>query len=220
MKGINAGDLIWGGILAGLAVLLAVPKTRNLFLFVTQAHPFLIGFFKFFILATMGELLAIRIIKGAWITPAGFIWRAIVWGLIGMLIVLIFDIYAAGMQAAFQKGLIPGGGVLIVGAFLTSAMLNLTFAPTFMAFHRITDTYIDLLSGRSKAWPTLAEVNSRIDWNNFISFVVLKTLPFFWIPAHTITFLLPPVYRVLTAAALSIALGAILATAKRKAAVV
>ncbi|MCX7905011.1 MAG: Mpv17/PMP22 family protein, partial [Caloramator sp.] len=50
----------------------------------------------------------------------------------------------------------------------------------------------------------------------FISFVVLKTIPFFWIPAHTITFLLPSEYRVLMASFLSIALGAILSLAKRK----
>ena len=59
-------------------------------------------------------------------------------------------------------------------------------------------------------------VLARIDWQGFIGFVVLKTVPFFWIPAHTVTFLLPPEYRVLVAASLSIALGAILAYAKRK----
>ena len=63
---------------------------------------------------------------------------------------------------------------------------------------------------------SLPEVTDRIDWRGFIGFVVLKTIPFFWIPAHTVTFLLPPEYRILVAALLSIALGAILAYAKRK----
>ncbi|WP_321415721.1 Mpv17/PMP22 family protein [uncultured Desulfobacter sp.] len=40
-----------------------------------------------------------------------------------------------------------------------------------------------------------------------------KTLPFFWIPAHTITFLLPPDFQVLFAAILGIVLGIILAVA-------
>jgi len=44
----------------------------------------------------------------------------------------------------------------------------------------------------------------------------MKTIPMFWIPAHTITFLLPSEFRVLAAAFLSIALGAILAFAKKK----
>jgi hypothetical protein len=59
-------------------------------------------------------------------------------------------------------------------------------------------------------------VVDKIDFYGFISFVVLKTIPIFWIPAHTVTFLLPPEYRVLMAAFLSIALGGILAFAKRK----
>jgi hypothetical protein len=47
-------------------------------------------------------------------------------------------------------------------------------------------------------------------------FVFKKTIPFFWIPAHTITFLLPPELRVLFAAALGIVLGVILALASLK----
>jgi hypothetical protein len=50
-------------------------------------------------------------------------------------------------------------------------------------------------------------VMGRIDWHGFVSFVVLRTIPLFWIPAHTMTFLLPPEFRVLMAAVLSIALG-------------
>jgi hypothetical protein len=62
----------------------------------------------------------------------------------------------------------------------------------------------------------LLDVTSRIDWNGFVSFVVVKTIPFFWIPAHTITFLLPPEFRIIAAAFLSIALGIILSFAKKK----
>ena len=103
-------------------------------------------------------------------------------------------------------------------AFYTSAIMNLAFAPTFMAFHRFTDTTIDMVCGEGRNFGDirLAEVTSRIDWQGFVSFVVLKTIPLFWIPAHTITFLLPPEYRILVAASLSFALGAILAYAKRK----
>ena len=56
----------------------------------------------------------------------------------------------------------------------------------------------------------------RVDWNRFMAFVVGKTIPFFWIPAHTVTFLLPPEYRVFVAALLSIALGLILALASSR----
>lgn len=40
-----------------------------------------------------------------------------------------------------------------------------------------------------------------------------KTIPLFWFPAHTITFLLPGTWQVLFAAVLGVALGVILALA-------
>ena len=47
-------------------------------------------------------------------------------------------------------------------------------------------------------------------------FVFKKTLPFFWVPCHTITFVLPTELRVLFAAALGVVLGSILAIASPK----
>jgi hypothetical protein len=41
-------------------------------------------------------------------------------------------------------------------------------------------------------------------------FVYKKTIPFFWIPAHTVTFLLPAEIRVLFAVVLSVVLGLLL----------
>lgn len=64
-----------------------------------------------------------------------------------------------------------------------------------MFTHKVTDIYLDLSS--------------------FLSFVVGKTIPLFWIPAHTITFLILGEYRVLFASTLSIALGVLLALGKK-----
>ena len=179
------------------------------------------GFVKFAVLATIGELVAIRIVAGHWRTPSGVVYRALVWGILGMAIVLMFEEFSSGTASVISKGLIyTGVGALqpVLKAFYISAIMNLAFAPTFMAFHRFTDTAIDMVCGEGRKLGdiTVAEVTGRIDWQGFVSFVVLKTIPFFWIPAHTITFLLPPEYRILAAASLSIALGAILAYAKRK----
>ena len=44
-------------------------------------------------------------------------------------------------------------------------------------------------------------------------FTSKKTIPFFWIPAHTITFLLAPQYQVLFAALLGVMLGILLSVA-------
>ncbi len=187
----------------------------------TLAHPYLMGFVKFAILATIGELCAIRILSGQWKSPVGLIYRTLVWGLLGMGIVLMFEIFSGGVASAITKGLLPTGSGFaqqFMKAFFISTIMNLSFAPVFMAFHRFTDTCIDVACGEGAGFGGVSPsvVLARIDWQGFIGFVVLKTVPFFWIPAHTVTFLLPPEYRVLVAASLSIALGAILAYAKRK----
>jgi hypothetical protein len=52
-----------------------------------------------------------------------------------------------------------------------------------------------------------------MNWDVMWGFVFTKTIVFFWIPAHTINFLLPPEFRVLVAAILGIVLGIILAVA-------
>jgi len=209
------GDFVWILALATLAAGLMAPPTHRAFVLATASHPFLVGFAKFCVLATMGELMALRIVSGTWKAPAGLLQRAAIWGLLGMAIVLVFEVFGAGVAGVLRKGLLPGDGSRLAFAFLVSAIMNLTFAPVMMLTHRMTDTFLDLRAETGGA-VALAAVVGRIDWNGFVSFVLFRTIPLFWIPAHTITFLLPPEYRVLAAAVLSIALGAILAFAKRK----
>lgn len=212
------GDFLWLAALLGVTVFLVIPATHQLFVSATAAQPYLMGFAKFALLATMGELLAVRIVTGGWQKLPGLLLKILVWGIIGMLIVLMFQVYTSGVAGAVEKRLLwVGSGWLarLLTAFLTSAVMNLTFGPVFMAAHRISDTWIEArAAGRGLS---LAAAVDRIDWPGFFRFVVGKTIPFFWIPAHTITFLLPPEYRVMMAAYLSIALGVILAYARRRA---
>jgi hypothetical protein len=214
---LNKGDLLWLAAFGGVSALLLIPATHAVIISATLAHPYMMGFVKFFILATLGELLAIRIVGGKWSKPHGMAYKSAIWGVVGMMIVLMFEIYLSGVGGAAKKGLLfAGGGTMgaVLAAFFISASMNLTFAPVFMAVHRMTDTYIDMRAeGLSPSWP---QVIAKIDWHGFITFVVAMTIPFFWIPAHTVTFLLPPEYRVLTAAYLSIALGAVLSYARRR----
>jgi hypothetical protein len=100
-------------------------------------------------------------------------------------------------------------------------MMNTCFAPVFMTVHKITDMHISQHHGRLKSLITPIKVKnilSALDWNVQWNFVFKKTIPFFWIPAHTITFILPANFRVLFAALLSVALGLILAFASLKSA--
>lgn len=212
----NKKDGLWIGALLVVIGFLVYPATHKIFISFTASHAYMAGFIKFAILATLGDLLALRIVNKKWIKPAGLGFRMFIWGVLGIIITLIFNVFAGGVMAVLSKGLLPGKELTIAFAFFTSAIMNTTFAPTMMAFHRMTDTYADLKYGSNTKQLSIAKVSDTVDWNTFISFVVMKTIPFFWIPAHTVTFLLPPEYRVLMAAFLSIALGAILSFAKSR----
>jgi len=213
---------IWFGALFAVAFILLYPTTHTLFVTATKTHPYIMGFVKVAILATMGELMALRIVTGEWKRPVGLQYKAFIWGLLGVAFVLVFDIFATGVAGSMSKALLPFSGNKAIDqvlfAFFTSALMNLIFAPTFMLFHRVTDTFIDLGNGRPSEIMKvkLRGVIAKIDFHGFISFVLIKTIPIFWIPAHTVTFMLAPEYRVLMASFLSIAMGGILAFAKRR----
>lgn len=63
------GDFFWLAGLAAFVAILVVPVTREIFVKFSTEHAYLGGFIKFFILATMGELLAIRIVTSNWNAP-------------------------------------------------------------------------------------------------------------------------------------------------------
>ncbi|MCL1982958.1 MAG: Mpv17/PMP22 family protein [Clostridiales bacterium] len=220
------GDLVWAAALLAVIAFLVVPATHSLFMAASKAAPYPMGFAKFAVLASMGELLAVRIRAGSWNKPKGFLWRAVIWGLIGLLTTLMFVLYDAGVKGCMERGYLPfigadGSGLrLFATAFMSSALMNLFFAPAFMLFHRLTDTWIDAGQGKMPLMlkAAMGDVLEAADLKGYVSFVVFKTVPIFWIPAHTITFMLPPEYRVLMAAMLSICLGVILGIAKKSSA--
>ncbi len=194
--------------------LLIFVVTRDFFLSFAKNLPLVAGFTKFFVLATIGDFIGLRIKEGSWKKPNYLIAKAFVWGLIGVVIVLIFSIFSSGVEFLQAENILPFEGSLFAFALFTSILMNLTFAPTMMAFHRITDTYLNLRSDNKNV--SFKDAVDDIKWNQFFSFIVLKTIPLFWIPAHTITFLLPNEYRVIFAAALGIILGLILGIFKNK----
>ena len=210
--------MLWAVCLGSIIALLVVPVTREGFVSLTNTHPYLMGFAKFAVLATMGELLSIRILSGLWKMPRAVLAKALVWGFMGMIIVLAFTIYARGIDGAIAAGLLQvgrGTAAKVLTAFFISASMNLSFAPVFMAAHRLSDAYIDLWMEGKK--PDMDELLQSIDWKAFFKIIILVSIPAFWLPAHTVTFLLPEDFRVLAAALLSLALGAILSFTRRHA---
>ena len=218
----NSKAGIVGGILsliviALFAAVLIIPASREVFKKLSSEHPYIMGFIKFALLATIGEILALRIRSGAWRLPCYVGWRMLIWGAIGVAITFMMKTYSYGVAGLMDAKLLPGQGEgfgsRLLKAFYTAAVMNLTFGPTFMATHKCTDKYLELRHAGIKK-PGLKGVVNGVDWHSFVSFTLFKTIPLFWIPAHTLTFLLPAEYQVIAAAALSIALGLILSLKK------
>jgi hypothetical protein len=207
--------LVWMLLLASVVVVLSIPESRGVFKAMTLAHPYTMGFFKIAILGTMGELLGGRIVTGQWrLTGIRLPQRVLVWGFLGLVFTAVFPLFSFGVDGLLEVGLIPGAGNRLAAALWKSLFMNTVFGFPMMVFHRITDTLIDRGEFMG-AWP-LSKVTSSIDWRNMYRIVGAACL-WFWIPAHTITFLLPPEFRVVSAALLAVVLGAILGFAKKRA---
>ncbi|MDD2534325.1 MAG: hypothetical protein PHC86_06465, partial [Eubacteriales bacterium] len=179
----KTGDFVWGLLLICFTALLIIPETKAAFMLATANQPMLMGFGKFAFLASMGELLANRISIGKWQIKKGTFAKAIVWGFIGVLVTLMFTLYSSGVAGAIQAGFLPalpesaGIWATIWKAFMISTIMNLTFGPMFMAAHRISDLLIDShVAGHPVR---VAQAVTQIDWQNFIKFIVAKTVPFF-----------------------------------------
>ena len=208
-------------VFALFALVLIIPFTREIFEELSSNQPYIMGFIKFGLLATSGELIAIKMASGKFNKPAYLIARMVIWGLIGVWITYMMKIFFLGSGAMMAAGLLPGGklavdeiGYKLIRAFATAATMNLTFGPFFMAVHKCSDTYLALREKNGKG-VKLNEVIDTVDWKHFVSFTLFKTVPIFWIPAHTLTFLLPSEYQVMLAALLSVALGVILNLKKK-----
>lgn len=222
-------------LIACVVIVLApffIPATGFLagFEYLTAHYPYVMAFFKFAILSTLGEMIGLRICKGVYNEKGfGIVPRMMVWGFLGMLIAAAMTIFKTGVPVVIATigNLNPQDVTAIfkssdltiakVGiAFAISVMMNTIFAPVMMTFHKCTDTHILQNGGTVKGLLKplkMRQILPNLDWDKQWNFVFKKTIPLFWFPAHTITFLLPGTWQVLFAAFLGVALGVILAFA-------
>ena len=115
-------------------------------------HGVLMSFIKFSILATLGEVIGLRIMTGSYYQKGfGLIPRAIVWGFLGVTIYMAFAIFASGTPVFLEKlGMEDANTILnadlswkkVLVSFSISTALNLFYAPVMMTFHKITDIHI------------------------------------------------------------------------------
>lgn len=195
-----------------------------------EAYWLYTSFIKFAFLATMGEIIGLRIRTGNYYEKGfGIIPRMIVWGFLGITIKIAFVVFAAGVPVLTEKffGIARAeesmlyndyfeasnngiGGTRILTAFITSTILNITYAPVMMTFHKITDIHIIQQDGSLVKFfqpIPIRKIIPAINWDSQWNFIFKKTIPLFWIPMQTINFLVASEYRVVIAAFLGVILG-------------
>jgi len=154
------------------------------------------------ILGTFGELLGCKL-RGKGFFPftlGQLALKVVVWALLGM----SFKVAFAGFTG-FYHALVAGNmwfsfdNATLWRAVSISTFTNLLFGPVMMLFHRWTDNWIE---------------KTPMNWTTMQS--AWKTLLWFWIPAHTLTFSLPAHFQVGLAAVWAVALGVILGMFARK----
>ncbi len=167
-----------------------------------RAHPLLSAAVQFGVLGTLGEVVS------AWLrarrpalpcTWPQLALKVLAWALLGLVIKYGFALMKGGARSLVDHGLVPAAlGAGVGWAFLVSVLTNTLFGPQMMAMHRVEDNLIlgqRGFAGIQRAW---------------------KTLVWFWIPAHTVTFSLPVDYQIGLAAVWSVALGIILGLTSRR----
>ena len=204
-----------------LILFFLIPPSRTIYESAYHFSPEIVSFLKFALLATFGEMAGSRIRGGSYVSPgSGILPKAVIWGLWGIAISFAFRIFAAGVGRFSVFISAERFSMIIFKAFTVSFFMNIFFAPVMMLCHKITDQHIADEGGRfvMKRFNP-ASILKRLDWDFFWGFLMKKTIPLFWIPAHTVTFLLPEEFRVLFAAVLSVALGVLLSLGSRPASV-
>jgi len=175
---------------------------------------YLSNFLKFGVLSTLGELIGVSIKSRKIRMIDKFFQKVIVWGFIGMLITIAFPLFISGVEGLQSQDLLPKfqGNPLAI-SFMGSIAMNFTFGPMMMLFHKILDIDLEL---NSKVDNRLTVIIQDINWNSLVKDTWIKTTLCFWIPIHTIVFLLPETIRIIVAAILSTALGILLSVGDSK----
>ena len=165
-----------------------------------KAHPITTAMAQFAVLGTLGEMASKWLAGRRFFFPfgaRGTLLRMLGWALLAVCIKYAFTGFVAFVDGLTAHGLLPELGAA-GRAFAVSLSMNLQFGPFLVLVHRLIDNAID----------------GKPNWANLDK--GLLSLLWFWVPAHTVTFLLPLELRIGLAAVWSVALGLILGWYNRK----
>jgi hypothetical protein len=173
----------------------------NWYIELVTAHPILTAMLQFAVLGTLGDAVSHWIVKRRIFAPYDFktlILKIIEWSILAVMIKYAFIGFQGFVDSLINQNYLPqlsGMG----RSFAVSALMNLQFGLLLVIMHRLMD---NLIAGKQN-WKNLDKGFYSLLW--------------FWIPAHTITFILPKEFQIGLAALWSLVLGIILGFYNRKA---
>ncbi len=165
-----------------------------------KANPILSAIIQFAVLGTFGEVVAKWIINKKISSPFTLpviLWKMTEWAILAVCIKYAFVGFKGFVTSLVEHSLLPELN-LFSNAFAISVFMNLQFGLFLVIAHR----WLDNLILKEKNWKNLEKSLLSLIW--------------FWIPAHTITFMLPREFQIGLAALWSVVLGVILGFYNRK----
>lgn len=165
-----------------------------------RSAPILTAMAQFAVLGTLGEVASRWLVERRVFMPFGprtCLLKMVGWSLLAICIKYAFVGFNGFVDALAGHAFLPPLGHA-GRAFAVSVFMNLQFGPFLVIAHRLIDNAID---GKSN-WANLDKS--------------LLTLLWFWIPAHTVTFMLAKELQIGLAAVWSVALGVLLGFYNRK----
>ncbi|MCB5260083.1 MAG: hypothetical protein LHW48_06370 [Candidatus Cloacimonetes bacterium] len=167
-----------------------------------QNQPIISSMIQFAILGTLGEIVSKWIIQKSFKYPFGLLltlWKMLIWSILAIGIKYAFKGFSGFLQILIDAGMWPQFESGSLGYALSlSVLMNVQFGLTLVIMHRVLDNIVE----KHKNWKNLDKSMLSLLW--------------FWIPAHTVTFLMSDELRIGMAAVWSVALGLILGFYNRK----
>ena len=166
----------------------------NSYVELVKEYPIYSAMIQFAVLGTLGDIFSKWMQKGSIFSP--YKWHVVLlkmleWAIIAITIKYAFVGFQGFVDSLVSHNLLPELGNF-GRAFTVSVTMNLQYGLFLVIFHRFLDNVI----AGEKNWKNIDKGMLSLVW--------------FWIPAHTITFMLDKPYQIGLAAVWSIVLGFIL----------
>lgn len=166
----------------------------NTYVELVKSYPIYSAMIQFSVLGTLGDIFSKWMQKGSLFMP--YKWYVVLlkmleWALIAITIKYAFVGFQGFVDNLVSHHLLPELGNF-GRAFTVSVTMNLQYGLFLVIFHR----FLDNLISKENNWRNIDKGMMSLIW--------------FWIPAHTITFMLDKPYQIGLAAVWSVVLGFIL----------